>query len=398
MKVTKIRWMRIEGLDEHGFGGQPRVSGVLIVRVDTDEGIYGLGEVQDFLGVRDAIDNIREVLIGADPLAVQPFVTAMLYGRMPHSKMSIDHSMSPTATAVGPVVWAVSGVEMALCDLAGKAFNTPVYNLLGGKYRDRILIYADRSCPVNIADLDQWRELARAARDDGFRVIKFDIDVTAFDYTDDEWNRAIPLRQLNKIVERLTAVRAAVGWDVELTVDGHMHYDVRDSIRLANALADLKLMWLEDPTPIINPDALARVRDKSPIAICAGEMFITEQFRLFIDRGALDIVHPDVLFSGGLHETKKIADYADQHYIPLALHNNGGALATIAAAHVAASSRNFLGLECHFLGSKFLEDFIDRGAPLFDNGHVCLTDSPGLGLELNIAVCKKHMVAGELLV
>lgn len=80
------------------------------------------------------------------------------------------------------------------------------------------------------------------------------------------------------------------------------------------------------------------------------------------------------------------------------MHNNGGALATVAAAHVAASSRNFLGLECHFLGSKFLEDFIDRGTPLFNNGHVCLTDSPGLGLELNIAVCKKHMVAGELLV
>ena len=127
-------------------------------------------------------------------------------------------------------------------------------------------------------------------------------------------------------------------------------------------------------------------------------MFITEQFRLFVDRGALDIVHPDVLFSGGLHETKKIADYADQHYIPLALHNNGGALATIAAAHVAAASRNFLGLECHFLGSKFLEDFIDRGIPLFDNGHVRLTNKPGLGLELNVDVCKKHMVAGELLV
>ena len=398
MKVTRIRWMRIEGLDEHGFGGQPRVSGVIVVRVDTDEGIYGLGEMQDFLGVRDALDNIRRVLIGADPLAVQPFVTAMLYGRMPHDKMSIEHSMSPTATAVGPVVWAVSGVEMALCDLAGKAYNTPVYNLLGGKYRNRVLIYADRSCPYDIADLDQWRELACNARDDGFRVIKFDIDVTAFDYTDDVWNRAIPLRQLNKIVERLTAVRDAVGWDVELTVDGHMHYDVRDSIRLANALGDLKLMWLEDPTPIVNPDALARVREKSPIAICAGEMFITEQFRLFIDRGALDIVHPDVLFSGGLHETKKIADYADQHYIPLALHNNGGALATVAAAHVAASSRNFLGLECHFLGSKFLEEFIDRGTPLFEDGHVCLSDRPGLGLELNIDVCKKHIVAGELLV
>lgn len=397
MKVTRLRWMRIEGYDDHGVGGVGRRRGILVLRVDTDEGIYGLGEAQDFPGVRDALGRISEYLVGRDPMAIRPLVTAMLYGRMPDGTFDFKWSMSQTATPFGPVVWAVSGVEMALCDLVGKALKTPVYNLLGGQYRSRIRIYADRSSPVNVADLDEWRQLAREAREQGFTFIKFDIDCTAPDFVEDQWNRAIPLRQMNKIVERIGAVREAVGWDVELTLDGHMHYDVRDSIQLANALADLKLMWLEDPTPIMNADALAQVREKSPIPICAGEMFIMENFREFIDRKAVDIIHPDVLFSGGLHETKKIADYADAHYIPMAMHQNGGALASIAASHVAAACRNFIGQECHFLGVPFLAEFIDRGVPLFEDGHIVLTDRPGLGVELNLDVCEKHIVAGELL-
>ena len=126
-----------------------------------------------------------------------------------------------------------------------------------------------------------------------------------------------------------------------------MHYNATDAIRLANELAPLRLSWLEDPCPITNPDSCASVRAKSPIPICVGEMFIAEQFRTFIDQKACDIIHPDVMFSGGLHETRRIADYAELHHLPMAMHGNGGCLATIAAAHVAAASRNFIGLEYH---------------------------------------------------
>jgi len=138
------------------------------------------------------------------------------------------------------------------------------------------------------------------------------------------------------------------------------------------------------------------VREKSPIPICVGEMFIAEQFRMFIDRKACDILHPDVMFSGGLTETRRIAEYAELHYMPFALHGNGGALATIAAAHVAASCRNFLGLEYHFIDTPWIGQYVRReGTPLFANGHVPLTRAPGLGVELDEDVCRKHLAPGQ---
>ena len=151
----------------------------------------------------------------------------------------------------------------------------------------------------------------------------------AADCTQDVWNRSLPLGQINRIAERLGLVRETVGADFELCVDCHMHYNAADAIRLALELAPLKLLWLEDPTPITNPDSCAAVRDKSPIAICVGEIFTAEQFRIFIDHRACDIVHPDVMFAGGLHETRRIADYAELNHLAMAMHGNGGALAAI---------------------------------------------------------------------
>jgi galactonate dehydratase len=176
-----------------------------------------------------------------------------------------------------------------------------------------------------------------------------------------------------------------------------MQYNVLDAIRIANELAPLRILWLEDPTPIVNPDSCAEVRAKSPIPICVGEMFIAEQFRLFIDRQACDILHPDVLFCGGMHELRKIADYGELHHRPAAFHGNGGALATIAAAHAAAACRNFLGLEYHFIETPWIGGYVERDVPLFKDGHVVLTDAPGLGVRLNREVCRKHLAPGERL-
>jgi galactonate dehydratase len=395
MKITDIRSMALVGPDPHGIGGQSRNWPVLIVRVDTDEGLYGLGEATNtiFMGIRDALAHVRRALIGQDPMNVRPIYSDLVYGALPpHVR-----PQPPNSVTVGPIVWAMSGVEMALLDLVGKALKTPVYNLLGGKFRDRIRIYLDRSTPENLDDLNAWRELAIEAKERGFTDMKFDLDYTATDHTTDVWNRSIPLPQLNKMVERIGAVRDAVGWDMEVSVDCHMHYDVPSAIRLANALAPLRLKWFEDPTPLMNPDAMAKVRDRSPIPICTGEMFTAEQFRLFIDRGACDIIHPDVLFTGGLHETRKIADYAELNYLPMAMHNNGAGLGTIAAAHVAAATRNFIGLEYHFHDAPWIGQVVDRGMPLFEDGHVRLTDAPGLGVVLNEDVCGRQLAEGEKL-
>jgi galactonate dehydratase len=227
--------------------------------------------------------------------------------------------------------------------------------------------------------------------------MKFDIDYIASDRTTDVWNRSLSLQQINRIVERLSLVRETVGWDFELCVDCHMCYNSTDAIRLATELAPLKLLWLEDPTPIVNPDSCAEVRKKSLIPICVGEMFTAEQFRLFVDHQACDIIHPDVMFAGGLHEALKIGDYAELHHLPMAMHGNGGCLATIAAAHVAAASRNFLGLEYHFIETPWLSEYVTRGRPLFEEGHVRLTDEPGLGVRLNKQVCRQWLAPGESL-
>jgi galactonate dehydratase len=178
-----------------------------------------------------------------------------------------------------------------------------------------------------------------------------------------------------------------------------MSFDVETAIRLANALAPLDLKWFEDPVPIVNFDAQRRVRDESPIPICAGEMLIPDQFREMIDRGAVDIIHPDLLFVGGLHEGKKVADYADLNAIPLAIHNNGSAMNTIAEAHLAAASPNFIGLEYHFWDAKWVAKVVRReGVNLLDDeGFVKLTDAPGYGVEVDMDTARRYLAKGETL-
>ena len=409
MKITSIRMMRLWGPRNHGVGGGAAKIARVVVRVDTDSGIYGLGECDDFMGVRQGIAYLDEYFRGRDPFSINAIVSEMLYGtqapnpagapRGPMGKNNINavSMCSPTATPWGPVVWAASGVEIALCDLLGKALKTPAYNLLGGKFRDHARVYLDRSSPDDITDLGAWEKMAAETVASGFTQMKFDIDFMATECVKDVWNRSLSLRQINRIVERLTVVRQATGPDFEICVDCHMQYNIPDAIRVAQALAPLQLLWLEDPTPITNPDSCAQVRAKSPVPICIGEMFIAEQFRLFVDAGACDVLHPDVMFCGGMHELRRIADFAELNHLPVAFHGNGGALATIAAAHVGVASRNFLGLEYHFIETPWIGEFVRRDVPLFRDGQVVMTDAPGLGVELDREVCRQHLAPGESL-
>ena len=395
MKITDIRTMLLLGPDPHGVGGVERSWHVLLVRVDTDAGVYGLGEAGNFMGDRQAIAYARDWLIGRDPLAINPFVRAMLSGGLP----PYDPQMSGTATVDGPAAWGVSAVEMALCDLAGKILGTPVYNLLGGAFRDRVRVYLDRSGVADPTNLQSWRDLAQRVTDEGFRDFKFDAEWIAPELNHDPWNRQIRADQVRVTYERLAAVREVAGPDAEIALDGHMSFDVETAIRLAKRLEPLNLKWFEDPVPILNFDAQKRVRDESPIPICAGEMLVPDQFREMIDRKAVDIVHPDLLFVGGLHEGKKVADYADMNAIPLAIHNNGSAMNTIAEAHLAAACPNFIGLEYHFWDAKWIGQVVRReGVPTFDEqGFVPLTDAPGFGVEIDLDIARRYLAPGESL-
>jgi L-alanine-DL-glutamate epimerase-like enolase superfamily enzyme len=395
-RIKDVRWMRLEGPDPHGIGGQPRTYSFCLLRVDAEDGTFGIGEAADFPGVVDVLALARAWLVGRDPLLVDPFVRAFLYGALPTADpLPAPSIMSPTATQTGPVAWGVAGVEMALRDLVGRLLGVPVHALLGGAFRDAVRVYLDRSGVADPSDRDAWHALGVRAAAEGFDWIKLDLEQIAPELTPDPWSRSLGSAQIDRIVDRVAHVREAVGDGVDIAIDGHMGFDVESAVRAAAALAPLRIRWLEDPVPVTSPAALADVRRRSQVPICAGEMFTSEQFRLFLDHGALDICHPDVLFTGGLGEARRVASLADLWYVPVAFHGNGGAVAAIATAHLAATVPNLLGMEYHFLDARWVGEIARRDVPLFRDGRVPLTDAPGLGLELDEAVCRRYLAPGS---
>jgi L-alanine-DL-glutamate epimerase-like enolase superfamily enzyme len=318
--------------------------------------------------------------------------------------------MSGCGSTAGTVMAAISGVELALWDIKGKALNTPVYNLLGGRYRDRIRIYADCGhgpAPTPTA----WAERATQAVERGFTAIKFDIDnsdpgqfadpyhVGVDAHHRKGWNqgqqRPVSNQELDLIVSLVGAVRETIGPDIDLALDCHWNYNTRDAITLARALEPFRLMWLEDPTPPDNIEALKRVTDNSPVPICSGENHYTRHgLRSMITTQAVDIVQPDVPKAGGLLESKKIADLADIYYIPLAAHNVSSPIATLAACHVLATMRNFMIMEFHAQDIEWWNDLAIGEGHFIRDGYITLSDKPGLGLEVNEEVVRMYLKAG----
>jgi galactonate dehydratase len=201
--------------------------------------------------------------------------------------------------------------------------------------------------------------------------------------------------EMDLMVELVGAVREAIGPGVDLAVDCHWNYNTGDVIRLARELAPFKLMWLEDPTPPDNVEALKRVTDHSPVPICCGENHYTRHgLRTMITTQAVDIVQPDVPKVGGLLESKKIADLADIYYIPLAAHNVSSPIATLAACHACASMRNFFILEFHAQDVAWWDELVVGDEPFIQDGYITLPDAPGLGVELNVDVARAHLREG----
>jgi galactonate dehydratase len=396
MRIRDVRTMRLEGPDPHGIGGRSRTISFQLVRVETDDGTVGIGEAADFPGVRQVIEWATPWLVGRDPLVIGPVVRALLHGALPSSgALPAPSIMSPVGTPTGPAAWAAAGIEVALWDLAGRMLGAPVHALLGGAFRDHVRVYLDRSGVADVADPAAWRALGEQVVADGFDWLKVDLEQVAPDLTPDPWSRSLGTPQLSAVVERIGIIRDAVGPHIDIGLDGHMAFDVESAIRVARALEPLRLRWLEDPIPIVSVESLARVRADSPIPIAAGEMFTVDQFRQAIDAGALDICHPDVLFVGGLREAQRAGSLADLHHLPVAFHDNGGAVNTIATAHVAATIPNVLGMEYHFHGAPWVATVARRDVPFMTRGAVPLDDAPGLGLELDEAVCRRHLAAGE---
>ncbi len=382
VKITGVKCMIVRGTWDWN-----------LIKVETDSGLYGLGEAYWGPGVKDLVLNqLAQHVIGEDPLNVDKLYTKMLMRSAGAGAQS------------GVTVTAASGIEIALWDLAGKILETPSCNLLGGRFRDRVRFYRTTQAVENVEDMSQWRDLVKQSKAEkaGWTAYKFQGDgippKADPDYREpghDRYTRGLTLKDLRRIEKAMMTVREELGPDIDFAIEAHWKYDVRDAIEMAKAIAPARPMWLEDPVPPGNPEVMARVTHAADVPIATGEnLYTRNEFRRLIEIQGVDIVHLDIPKLGGLLEAKRIHDLADNYYIASAAHNPASPVGTIASAHAAASMRDF---RIHEL-AKYIDwwqDLVIHDGPIFENGYYRIRDKPGLGVSLNPDVAKKHLAPGE---
>lgn len=369
-----------------------------IIRIDTNQGVYGIGEVRD-AGHRENALQFKSILLGQNPCDLDfIFRTMKQYGNW------------------GREGGGVSGIEIALWDLVGKVYGVPAYQFLGGKYRDKVRIYADTPEPDDPTP-ESYRRAVRDRVERGLTFVKFDILLSALDGIDGgrigtETKHERPRRRSTRIAgtgpvvtvsdrgiahlsEIVAAARDEAGWDISLCIDhyGHGAMTVKEVIRLAKAIEPYGLAWMEDPVPMWDVESHRRVTEAVGVPIAAGEdLYLWEGFREMIEARAVDIIHPDLLTSGGIAETKRIADYAERYAIPTALHFAGSPIAFMANVHCAAALSSFVALEHHGLDLPFWERLVTGlPSPLLEDGYVSVPDRPGLGVDLNLEAIAENL-------
>ncbi|HZP02480.1 MAG TPA: mandelate racemase/muconate lactonizing enzyme family protein [Terriglobia bacterium] len=414
MRITKIETAVIEANYDW-----------TIVKVHTDKGLVGWGEAFFAPGLTATLREFNEFLPGEDPRDVDRLCRLM------------RTALGATGTA-GMGYHAISGVETALWDVVGKNAGLPAYQFLGGKYRDHVRVYADCHAGRGLSSLSSvllprtpsWakeRKRGKSQRTElspkyhggqkseanqiraqayarralqmkrrGFTALKFDVDVPT-QYSLDDYNRALTRREIDFMASLVGTLRKALGKDVDLAIDCHWNYGVNDAVRFARACEPFDLLWLEDPVPPENNDAMARVTASTDTPIATGENhYQRHHFRELLEREAIDILAPDFQKVGGLLEGRRIADMAEVHYVAVAPHNISSPIGTMASVHLCAAIPNFLALEWHAASVPFFDDLIEgRREPLIRRGYIEVPERPGLGIELDEGVAYKYRKRGE---
>ena len=354
-----------------------------LVRVYTDAGIVGTGEAYWGAGVPELIERMVPMLIGENPLDIDRLYRHLI------------QRMSGEGSIEGVTVTAISGIEIALHDLVGRILDVPVYQLLGGKYRDAVRVYNDCHT-TDEADPDACaREATRVVDELGYDAIKFDLDVPSGTPAD-RANRHLSPQAIEHKRAIVAAVTDAVGDRADVAFDCHWSYTRSAATQLLRALAPYPVWWIEDPIPPENTDAQAQVTAASAVPIAAGEnRYRVREHERLLRTGAVDIIAPDLPKVGGLRETRRIADVADMHATPVALHNVASPVATMAAVHLGAAIPNLLAVEFHSYQLGWWADLI--GGSVIDGGHIPVPEGPGLGVTLDMDVVDAHRVPGSVL-
>jgi L-alanine-DL-glutamate epimerase-like enolase superfamily enzyme len=397
LKITDMRYCVTSVM-----GGTP------IIRIDTNQGIYGLGEVRDAADVRYAL-FIKSRILGRNPCNVEQI-------------FKFIKQFGGQARQAG----GVCAVEMALWDLCGKAYNVPCWQLLGGRYRDNVRLYADT--PESSSPEEQKKLIKFRTEDQGYTWLKMDVSIQELKNIPDalvndkmwrnaqgnlaQWgdqtnpmsyaNTLHPftqiqitdkgLEELQRVVEN---VRSMVGYQIPISTDHYGHFDYNNGIRLGRALEKYRLAWLEDIVSWEYTDQWKKLTDALETPTLTGEdIYLLKYFKPLIDQKAVDIVHPDLASSGGLLETKRIGDYAEENGIAMAMHQAGTPVSFMACVHCAAATQNFLALEHHSVDLPWWESLVKTtdGRKLITKGFANLPlSAPGLGIELNDDVVKEHL-------
>ncbi|MBI1295505.1 mandelate racemase/muconate lactonizing enzyme family protein [bacterium] len=380
MKITSVKTAATRG---HGMH--------LWVRVETDAGVTGIGECVH--GGKQAIAIIGYLapkLIGRDPFAIDA-----LFEDLRRSHV-FDGGFA------GALITALTGIEIALWDLKGKALGVPVYELMGGKFRDKIRVYAD--CQVSPGmTFDEIKQVVDDVVQKGFTALKIDLDLGAYGHFSNEvahiqkdrFNYTAGQYEHERMVELVDMVTSAAGKGVDVAADVHTRLDVPSAIRLAKDLEQYHLMWLEEPVPAENIKALREVKMHTSTPICSGEnLYLRHGFRDLLEQQAVDIIMPDIPKCGGLSECRKIANMAELYYIPFAPHNVSSPIGTLASAHVCATVPNFLVLEFHWLHRDYWTTIIQEKTDIIKDGYIHLSDRPGIGVELDEVVGRQYQFEG----
>jgi gluconate/galactonate dehydratase len=415
LKITDIRFADIVGAPFHSS----------LIKVYTNQGLVGFGEV------RDGADKVYAQMLKGRLLGENPCNIDKIFRRI---KQFGHHARQGGG---------VSGLEIALWDLAGKAYNIPIYQMLGGKFRDKIRMY----CDTDVDGKDTGKAMGEALKkrmEQGFTFLKMDLGINQIinepgtlsaplgfleemqainkawygrktSKMSEEELRALRNRQydmyniphpftgihvtekgLDMLEQYVADVRSVIGYEVPLSVDHFGHIGVEDCIKLGRRIDKFNLAWMEDMIPWQNTAQYARLANAVSTPICTGEdIYLKENFKPLLEAGGVSVIHPDVLTTGGILETKKIGDMAQDYGVSMAIHMAESPIACLAAVHVAAATENFLALEYHSVDVDWWDDIIISSKlpkPLVQNGYIQVSDAPGLGIEdLNDEIIAKNL-------
>ncbi len=373
VKITAIKTL---GLDNVNDG--------CLLRIETDAGLVGYGEAGVTAAMaRARIAGIEKVLLGQDPLEIALHFHLMTDQQHPF--------MGNIAT--------ISGIDVALWDLAGKILEEPIYRLLGGPMRPAATIYSHGG-PHNLLDVGECRAWAQKIREapEGFTAFKFNI--SSADGVGGDWPFTETLNgpDFRKLATGFQNLRTALGDDLDIAMHCHGQLDTRSAIGACQAVEPIDPLWVEDPLSVPYSEGWLELRRATRAPLLTGEKLeMVRGFKPFLDNGAVDIVHPDVAYSGGITGCMKIADYAALTQTPVALHNGPGSLIRFyASVHLSGAIQNFFKIE-NVLGKPggYKEKMDAHQEPVVRKSVMAYPEGPGLGLEINEDWLRQHMARGE---